>query len=477
MPYSSISEARIKELDGTPLTLSQINGIAAMADAIGDNGWPIAINKFKKTHHKEGGKWVKSGGEEKEYSDVIVSKDNGKWKIIAISTAAFKDQDDETFTTTAIDYDLKAAEHFQSYPEFRMFHKKGLAFGRVSKMQRVGPFAVDSGYAYDDPFSQQVAEKILSQNDGTWRVSRGFYVHEISGGCPECGTKLLLRKEHMSFGFRCPVCKSIHLKKGVLKDRRFLKARTFDITVTDIPCVPYTGVGAYKENIMMEDFVMDKKELRKKLIDAGLDEKDVDERLATVTEKQLKDFTDLPDAEVFKQLDIEDEDEETEEKDKDNEQTFVLDEEVLKSFDVIVRKSVREEVASQLKDLEIQVADLDGFDIDLKELPQIAELLKEVKDLNAKFDKLMESDKERVTKMLTDLPRAGKLRIRRFKEAPKDDEEDQEDDGDMGDEEEIPEEMKKQKVTVKQIQEGVPVDGSGKAYGTMTDMIFGGGGK
>ena len=55
MPYSSIDEARIKELNGVPLTLDQVNSIAAMADAIGDNGWPIAISKFKKTHVIETG--------------------------------------------------------------------------------------------------------------------------------------------------------------------------------------------------------------------------------------------------------------------------------------------------------------------------------------------------------------------------------------------------------------------------------------
>jgi len=473
MPYSSISEARIKKLNGTPLTLSQINGIAAMADAIGENGWPIAINKFKKTHHAEGGKWVASASEEKELSDLVVSKEDGRWKVVAISTAAFKDQDGHTFTEKCMDYDLHLAEYHDDFPEFRLFHKKGLAFGKVTKMKRVGPFAVDEGYAYDDPFSQHVCEKILSSNDGKWRVSRGFYVKEVSGGCPNCGSGLLLQQKHMIAGFRCPTCKSIFMTKGVLKDLHFLKARTFDVTVTDIPCVPFTGVGAYKEHLVMEEFAMKKEDLRKKLIEAGLEETEVDERLKTVSEKQLKELSDLPDAEVFKELGIEEEDtEEDEEPIDEKEQTFVLDDEVLNSFAEIVKK----EVAQQLSEMEIQVADLDGFDIDLKELPQLSELLIAVKDLNGKIDELLKSDKSRVEKMLGDMPRAGKLRIRRFKTLKEEDMEDEDEDmedEEEGEDEEMPKSMKKQKVTTKQLHDGVLVDGEGAVHGSMTGFVFG----
>jgi hypothetical protein len=469
MPYSSLAEARIKKLSGTSLTLAQVNSIAAMADAIGENGWPIAINKFKKSYHVEGNAWVKNESEDKEYSDLIISKENDKWRIIAISTAAFKDYDGETFTTQCIDYDAAAAKQYNDYPEFRMFHKNGMGFGKVTKMRRIGPFAVDEGFAYDDSFSKQVCEKILASNDGKWRVSRGFYVQEVSGDCPSCNTQLLLQQKHMIVGFRCPTCKSVHLSKGALKEIRFLKARTFDITVTDIPCVPYTGVGAYKDNIVMEDFVMNKKELRKKLIDAGIEEAAVDERLKDVTETQLKELSDLPDAQILKEF-VE---EVPEDKEHSDEQTFVLDDAVLDSFAKIVKKEVAEQLAEQLGNMEIQVADLEGFDLDLKELPQLVELLTAVKDLSSKIDKLLEGDKERVEKMLGDLPRAGKLRIRRFKAAEKD-EEDMEDEEDTEDgEEPIP----GKKISKKSLQDGVVLGPEGQVAGSMTEFVFGSGGE
>jgi DNA-directed RNA polymerase subunit RPC12/RpoP len=474
MPYSSLSEARIKKLNGTSLTLAQVNSIAAMADAIGSDGWAIAISNFKKSHHVEGGSWVKNSGEEKEFSDLIISKEDDKWKIVAISTAAFKDQEGQTFTTQCIDYDLKSAQHFQDYPEFRLFHKDGLGFGKVTKMRRVGPFAVDEGYAYDDVFSKQICEKILSSNDGKWRVSRGFYVQEISGGCPTCNEKLLLQQKHMIAGFRCPTCKSIHLSKGVLKDLHFLKARTFDVTVTDIPCVPFTGVGAYRENIIMEDFVMNKKELRAKLIEAGIDEEVVDEKLLTVNEKQLKELSDLPDAVLFKQFGEEEEEEVKPKKSKErsDEQTFVLDDEVLTTFAEIVKKEVGEQLKEQLENMEIEVADLDGFDVNLKELPQMTELLTAVKELSGKLDTLLESDKDRVTKMLDDMPRSGKLRIRRFKAQKPQDEGDEED---TTDEEEMDEEevVGKKKVTKQMTEEGLVLGSDGDIAGSMTEFIFG----
>ena len=140
---------------------------------------------------------------------------------------------------TNCDYDINSTKNTGNYPEFRMFHKSYLAVGRVTKMRRAGIFAIDEGYAYDDPFSKEVCEKILSGNDGRWRMSRGFYVLEASGGCPECGEGLLVETKHMIAGFSCPTCKSVHPGyKGTLEDIKFHKTRTFDVTITDKPCVP-----------------------------------------------------------------------------------------------------------------------------------------------------------------------------------------------------------------------------------------------
>ncbi|HUX77538.1 MAG TPA: hypothetical protein VMY40_12980 [Anaerolineae bacterium] len=65
MPYSSLDDANpaIKGID-PPVTLSQANTIAAMADAIeeegeADNPWAVAIAQFKKAYEVDDGKWVK----------------------------------------------------------------------------------------------------------------------------------------------------------------------------------------------------------------------------------------------------------------------------------------------------------------------------------------------------------------------------------------------------------------------------------
>jgi hypothetical protein len=59
MPYKSLEEAKIKELEGTPLTLAQVNKIAEVADSIENgDGWAIAISQFKKTHKVKDGRWV-----------------------------------------------------------------------------------------------------------------------------------------------------------------------------------------------------------------------------------------------------------------------------------------------------------------------------------------------------------------------------------------------------------------------------------
>lgn len=66
MPYQTMDEVNevIKGID-PPVTLLQANKIAEVADSIGNDGWPIAIDAFKKAHTVEvvdGEKcWVKKG--------------------------------------------------------------------------------------------------------------------------------------------------------------------------------------------------------------------------------------------------------------------------------------------------------------------------------------------------------------------------------------------------------------------------------
>lgn len=469
MPYTSISEARIKKLDNVPLTLSQVNAIARMADSIGEDGWAIAISNFKKSHHITDSKWV-ANKEIYKYSDVLVQKeDDGRWKIIAISTVATKDLENETFTVEAIDYDARNAELSKDYPEFRMFHKKALAIGKVEKMRRIGIFAIDEGHSYEDSFSLHVCEKMLSNNDGKWKVSRGFYVIEASGGCPDCGTDLIIGNKHMVIGFRCPMCKTIHANKGVLKDVHFRKTKTFDVTVTDIPCVPFTGVSAFKKDVLYTMEVnMNKKELKQKLIEAGLDEEVVNDRLGNVTDEQLKEFTDIPFAQVLKEF------EDSSDDIGDDEAVFVLDESSLKEFGDVVRSIVAEEVSAQLKEslnnLEVEVSDLDGFDINIKEIPQVIELVQVVKELSTKIDNLLSKDDERLKELLKEMPRSGKLRVRRFKSEDMDEEEEDEEDEEM-----LTPNQKKKLELSKQLVEGVLYDENGKIVkGGLSQHLFSG---
>jgi hypothetical protein len=459
MPYSKISESRLKKLDGVALTLSQINHIAKMADKIGgDYGWPTAIKNFKRTHAVKGGKWVKQRKvEDKEIHEVFVTKEDDRYKIIGVSTAAVRDREGETFSTQAMDYDIARAVELDDYPEFRMFHKPYLAVGKVTKMSRVGIFAVDEGYAYDDPFSKEVCEKILKDNDGRWRMSRGFYVVEATGGCPRCGEGLVVETKHMIAGFSCPYCSTIHLGyKGTLKDIEFRKTRTFDVTITDIPCVPMTGVSAFKDS--EEVRLMNKKELRETLLDAGLTPDVVDERLKDVDEERLKELGSLPQAKLLKELNIEEQDSES------NEELFVLDPEVLKDFASVVKEVIEplvsEAVAEALDDLEIDLGD-----IEIKEFEGFEELKEKVEELTETVNVLVQSDEERLKEMLEDAPRSSKLRILRSKGGGKkkypkeDEEEDEEDEEDMVEEKEV------------DVSEGIVFGSDGAIASSMTEFV------
>ena len=423
MPYSDISQARIKKLDDVPLTLSQINSIAKMADAIGDDkGWAIAISNFKKTHKIDGNSWVESKDEEKEYSDIFLEKeDDGRYKLIAVSTAALEDREGETFTTEAMDHDIQVAKETGEYPEFRVFHKKGLGIGKVTKMSRVGIFAVDEGYSYTDPFSLNVCEKMLANNrDGKWKVSRGFKLLEAAGNCPDCGSELMVRLKHMVVGFRCPRCKSVHLSgKGSLNNLRFLKTKTFDLTVTDIPAVPWTGVAAFPYSHLVQEVAMTKEELKKRLLKAGLDETVVDSRLESMSADSLKEFEVIPDAVLLKEF----------ESDSDMEEdVFTLDPETLKEFSDIVDDKISVRMKELLDGMEIEVEDSSVLKEFNDRLESLENTLKEIKEL-------LESGKSSALKEKNEGFKPRKFRVLLNKQAA----EEEEDEEDM-DEEEDPEE-------------------------------------
>lgn len=405
-------------------------------------------------------------------SELLAYKeDDGRYKIITVSTAALKDREEETFDAEAIDYDAAAAEKHNDYPEYRLFHKEGLAIGKVESMRRVGIFAVDEGHSYADPFSISTCEKMLANNDGTWRCSRGFYVIEASGGCPKCHTNLLIKKQHMQIGFKCPSCNSVYTeRKGVLKDLHFRKVRTFDITITDNPAVPWTGVTAYRELQFSEDN-MTKKELRQKLLDAGLPEDVIDAKLKSLTDAQLKEYNDIPFAKVLKELDIE-------EPEGDEEVVYEVDDEFMTELSKTITDTVRTVVKEVLDGFEIKVTDVGDLEVDMKEVPEIvaikeavADVQASVKELNEKLGTLLEKDDKRLKEMLDEIPRAGKLRIRRFKGPHPEDEDDDSEEDDDGDFDEALKEKRNGKHKAEDDIEIVGADG--RVATSMTEFITG----
>ena len=365
-------------------------------------------------------------------ADIFVTKEaDGRYRIVAVSTAALPDREGETFDTMAMDYDAAFASRTKDFPEFRVFHKSPLGIGRVDKMSRVGIFAVDEGYSYTDPFSLDVCEKMLVHNDGKWKISRGFFVLEASGACPSCGEGLLVRQKHMTAGFSCPTCKSMYLDyKGVLKDVHFRQTKTFDITVTDNPAVPWTGVAAFRGNTTFLEDNMNKKQLKEKLLAAGLDESAVDERLAKITDAQLKEYSDVPMAVLLKELDKSEEPEDEEDMEDEEESEDVPEEDkeyvdmdvLLKEFAGILDRKlpalISKQIVETMSNFELQVDEPE-----MKELPDITELREEVAELKEMLGKLLEKDETRLKELLDDMPRSSKLRVKRYKAEEEEDDE------------------------------------------------------
>lgn len=403
--------------------------------------------------------WVETG------EDVAtISKEDDRYLIETISTAALPDQEDETFSIEAMDYDIQQAKERGDYPEYRVFHSPLTGFGRVKEMKRIGIFAYERGESYDDDFSIAVCEKMLANNtDGRWRTSRGFKVEEVTGLCPECASTIAVRKKHMIAGFRCPTCRSVHLGyRGILGDVQFKQARTFDITVTDVPSNPYTSASAFRLSEFREDNHMDKKALKERLLAAGLDENHIDERLKSIDENRLKELgDDIPDAVLLKEF----QPVEPEVPDDDG--------------DVVMGwREMREDLVTSFKEMldgfEFELGDVD-MEVVVKELPEIAQLKEQISTLEGKLDQLLQSDEERLKEMLEDAPRQAqnRLRIQRFKEG----------DGkkpyNMDDEEEDDEEedeIARLSKELQQLQNGGDViirDAEGKSYNSMTEFVTG----
>lgn len=362
---------------------------------------------------------------ESGHSTSRITKENGRYIIETVSTAALPDREDETFSIEAIDYDIQRAQETGQYPEYRVFHSPILGIGRVKEMRRIGIFAYDKGESYTDDFSLEVCEKMLLNNpDGKWRTSRGFRVEEVTGKCPQCGSALAITKEHIIMGFRCPTCGSVHLDyRGVLKSVHFKRARTFDITVTDVPAVPYTSASAYRTIDPMEMKEMTKTQLRKRLLDAGLDQETVDARLESMPEDRIKEFDDIPEATLLKEFEADAEDAEPAEAEVDFEDVADAN---------LADDGVAEITIDALKELVADAAQaavleaLDGFEIDLegapevsKEMPELEQMHQDITELKEMVQALLDSDTERIKELASHAPRQARFRVTALKEGGK----------------------------------------------------------
>lgn len=168
-----------------------------------------------------------------------------KWqdRWIAVSTVQMWDRQGEMFTTDAMDYEIARVQQTKEYPEFRMFHVRGLKLGMCDSMQRINDYAVDQGYWFETPFAQAVKE-VVEKNQGRWKISRGFYTVEATGDCPSCGESLMVGPINYITGVPCRACGEWH-KPSMLTRFKHLKTSTFDITLTDVPAVVQTAVAAY----------------------------------------------------------------------------------------------------------------------------------------------------------------------------------------------------------------------------------------
>ena len=420
---------------------------------------------------------------QKELGVYVLKGDDDAYDIISISTVAREDKEGETFTIEAMDFDAKLAAKSKDYPEYRMFHKKSLGIGKVSKMHRIGNYAIEEGKSYTDPFSLAVCEKMLLNNDGKWKNSRGFYVLEATGGCPVCKNVLKVSYKHMVAGFYCPVCKSLQTDfRGELLNTRFTKTRTFDITITDRPAVPWTATIAYNKDTGDAD--MTKTQLRKKMLAAGIDEAVIEERLNEIDGDVLKELgNDLPFAKVLKEAGMDDlvdeeEEEEEEEDEKDKKvvkEEFTMDDEVID----LISEKVSTRIKEHLEGASFDVSGLDELAVEMKEVDEITEKLEELSEqivaLKEAIETLSEHEDVRITRKLKETPRNGKLRIiRRAKEYDEDEDEDM-----MEEEEDEEMPMKKGKQMpafrtfgqTRQKRDGLIADGDGKVYSSMTDMV------
>jgi hypothetical protein len=245
-----------------------------------------------------------------------------------------------------------------------------------------------------------------------------------------------------------------------------LKTKTFDVTVTDVPAVPWTGVAAFPLLKRLESEVtMDKKQLRQKLIDAGLEEKEVDARLDSLTMEALKEFDGIPEAEVLKELS---------KPASESLDTFVLDASVMKEFSNIVHT----EVEKSLDGLEIDIEDSEQFKEYSATLATVVkqqeEILVMLKELKATTVTKEQDDDEETPRRFRILRKEASMDKKTGEEDPEEtDEEMPEGDSETAKKKKLPPWLKKDMEV--EADDGAVIAGSdGSRFKSMSEFALGG---
>ncbi len=183
----------LKSIEDANLTLAQANFIARVAEASGEGDWAIAISQFKKSHTRQGDRWVHKDKESAETlpmpqqfkelaPDIPDVVDQNGWATMykgadgtdrwaTITAVSMWDKQGELLTHKAIDWALNFAKVVGAGP-LRFRHVPGWDGGDCDRQVRVDDYLFESGTFRDDPMG--LAMKEVMRNGSGWRISPGL---------------------------------------------------------------------------------------------------------------------------------------------------------------------------------------------------------------------------------------------------------------------------------------------------------------
>lgn len=184
---------------------------------------------------------------------------------------------------------------------------------------------------------------------------------------------------------------------------------------------------------------MTRNELKERLLKAGLPKEVVDAKLAATSDEDLVRMKDIPAAMVS-----------DEESATDGDGDIVLDESVIRAFGSVVA-DVMKETDYGINEVEVEIPELQQLSADVVELKEA------VAEIAAALKEISKTDEERLKELNEELSPSQRLRIRYSAKNPSGESEDS---------------YKPSVVRTK--DSATVVDGSGKTYESLSDMLFGG---